>query len=190
MPISENERKNAIVNAAMLSFSRYGFKRTKMDDIAQASGMARTALYKIYRNKEHIFHDLVEHVHAQALNSALVALKSEKKLTIRLSDALIARDTHLLQIGHSGPHADEIAELYSSLARELAQTYNAKLVDALKDAIEDARSNDNYTLPSAFKSSRDMAHLLRLSLEGVKTEIKGVREFEKLARQLISALIT
>jgi len=190
VPISQTERKAAILNAAMIAFGRYGFKRTNMEDIAVASGIARTALYKLYRNKEHIFQDLVEQVHTEALTAAKTILRAEGDIGVRLSNALIARDTHLLKIGHSGPHADEIAELYSSLARELAQTYNGKLVQVLKDAIEEARATDNYILPSAFKSSEDMAHLLRLSLEGIKTEVKLVPQFETLARQLISALMT
>lgn len=189
MTNSEAERKTAILESAMLAFSRYGFQRTKMDDIAKASGVARTAIYKVYRNKEHIFCALAERVHSDALNAAKAVLSQDGDLKDRLSDALIARDTLLLQIGHSGPHADEIAELYLSLAGELAAAFNAKLVNALTEAIQTACAAESYQLPSAYRSPRDLAHLLRLALEGVKKEVKQANEFERLARQLISAMI-
>lgn len=181
-------REAAILEAAMTAFSRYGFSRTKMDDIATAAGIARTALYKIYRNKEHIFRALAEQVHAGALDVATVRLDGTGAFQQRLADALIARDRHLLMIGHSGPHADEIAELYLSLAGDLATSYNDALVDVLTSAIDDACKAEQFQVPKTFASARDFAHLLRLALEGVKKEVKSADDFEALARQLIAAM--
>jgi len=159
-----------------------------MDDIAKASGVARTALYKTYRNKEHIFRALAEQVHSQALLKAESELSGEGLFRQRLANALILRDTHLLKIGHSGPHADEIADLYHTLAGDLAVEFNAKLVDLMVGAINGACASNAFQLPDAYASSNDLAHLLRLALEGVKKEVKSVVEFEQLARQLIDVM--
>ena len=182
------DRQHKILMAAMTAFSRYGYSRTRMDDIAEASGVPRTALYKTYRNKAHIFQDLAELVHSDALQKAKDFLEGKGSFEKRLADALIARDTHLLQIGHSGPHADEIADLYVSLAGDLAADFHRRLVDLLADAIQAEITAGNFTLPAAYRSARDFAHLLRLGLEGVKKEVKNVKEFEKLARQMIRAM--
>jgi len=184
-----SDRQFAILNAAMIAFSRYGYSRTKMDDIARASGVARTALYKTYRNKEHIFRALCERVHAEALCKAKTELDQPGPFPQRLERAMLERDKHLLQIGHSGPHADEIADLYFSLAQDLANASNEALTDLITKATKTAVKSGDFTLPPSFKSEQNFAILLRLGLEGVKKEIKTIDEFESLAFQLIRALI-
>ena len=188
MKNSSREREQKILEAAMTAFSRYGYERTKMDDIARALGISRPALYKTYRNKEHIFRELAKAVHLEAIDAAQSALKGTNPFCKRLENALIVRDVHLLKIGHSGPHADEIAELYLSLAGDLAEHFNAQFVTLLTQAIEAAEKEESFKRPAAYRSAKDFAHLLRLALEGVKKEIKAVEEYESLARQLIRAM--
>lgn len=188
MGISEKTREDTILEAALISFSRYGFTRTKMDDIASASGIGRTALYKQFRNKEHIFLGLCERVHSEALDLASAALAAPQPFVDRLESALLQRDLHLLQIGHSGPHADEIAGLYLTLAGELSDSFNERLVKMLAQAADEAVSAGEFRLPAAYSSAQDFARLLRLALEGIKKEVKSVDAFEPLARQMIRAL--
>ena len=189
MPDSQSGRERAILAAAMTAFSRYGFARTKMDDIAQASGVARTALYRTFRDKEDIFRALARAVHARALELAKVELAGSAPFRQRLQDALIARDVHLLEIGHSGPHANEIANLYLSLAADLSAQSNDALVGVLARATQAAIRTGAFELRPAFRSARDFAHILRLALEGVKKEVKSVKDYERLARQLIQAMV-
>jgi AcrR family transcriptional regulator len=50
-----DDKKSRILAAARSVFLRYGFKRVNMNDIAEASGVSRPALYVLFRNKEEIF---------------------------------------------------------------------------------------------------------------------------------------
>lgn len=86
-------------------------------------------------------------------------------------------------------HADEIADLYFSLAQDLANASNEALTDLITKATKTAVKSGDFTLPPSFKSEQNFAILLRLGLEGVKKEIKTIDEFESLAFQLIRALI-
>jgi len=49
-----------ILDAATLLFQERGYRRTDMDDIAQAVGLARNSLYRYYRNKDFILLACVE----------------------------------------------------------------------------------------------------------------------------------
>ena len=184
-----SDRETAIQRAALTAFSRYGFARTKMEDIAAGAGLARTALYKSYRNKEHVFRALAETVHREAYEAAQTAFAADTPFPQRLIDALLARDTHLLRIGHSGPHALEISELYLKLAGDLAERFNAQLVDLIAQEAETAAAAGEFELPPDFHSAQDFALVLRLALEGVKKEVKSVEWFAQLARQLINAML-
>ena len=49
------DKKTKILTAALSVFLRYGYRRVNMNDIAEAAGISRPALYILFRNKEEIF---------------------------------------------------------------------------------------------------------------------------------------
>ena len=52
--------KESIVTAASEIFSKYGFRKTTMDDIATALGKGKSSIYYYFRNKEEIFQAVLE----------------------------------------------------------------------------------------------------------------------------------
>jgi len=48
-------KRSKILTAARSVFLRYGYKRVGMNDIAEAAGISRAALYLAFKNKEEIF---------------------------------------------------------------------------------------------------------------------------------------
>lgn len=55
----EGMREN-IVSAATKIFSRYGFKKTSMEDIARALRMGKSSIYYYFKGKEEIFQAVVD----------------------------------------------------------------------------------------------------------------------------------
>jgi AcrR family transcriptional regulator len=58
--LDKDEVKEAIVNVARLIFSRFGFKKTTMDEIAIASRKGKSSIYYYFASKEEIFQAVVE----------------------------------------------------------------------------------------------------------------------------------
>jgi AcrR family transcriptional regulator len=52
--------KESILNAASDLFSKYGYRKTTMDDIALALGKGKSSIYYYFRNKEEIFQAVLE----------------------------------------------------------------------------------------------------------------------------------
>jgi Transcriptional regulator len=52
---ASERRREAILNAAISIFSRYGFKKTSLEDIADAAGISKQGLYLYFKGKEDIF---------------------------------------------------------------------------------------------------------------------------------------
>ena len=50
-----DDKKSRILAAARSVFLSYGYKRVNMNDIAEAAGVSRPALYVLFKNKEEIF---------------------------------------------------------------------------------------------------------------------------------------
>ncbi len=57
--LSEEERRERILDAAEAVFQRTGYAASSMDSIAQESGMSKRTLYKLFKDKEAIFAELI-----------------------------------------------------------------------------------------------------------------------------------
>ncbi len=57
-----DEKEQKIIEAAIDAFSRYGFRRTTVGEIASAAGVSRQTLYSSYSNKEDILAEVVRHL--------------------------------------------------------------------------------------------------------------------------------
>jgi AcrR family transcriptional regulator len=54
-------KRDEILSAAQKLFGRYGLKRVTTDDIARVARVSKATIYKLYRNKQEILHDVVDH---------------------------------------------------------------------------------------------------------------------------------
>ncbi len=78
IPVDKQEKKAAILSAALRVFARKGAVGTKVQDIATEAGIAKGTIYLYYKNKDAILQDII---HQQVAN------KSEIFLEIIHSDA-------------------------------------------------------------------------------------------------------
>lgn len=51
----KSKSKRQLIEAAGITFSRFGYKKTTMDDIASAAGKGKSSLYYYFKNKEDVF---------------------------------------------------------------------------------------------------------------------------------------
>jgi AcrR family transcriptional regulator len=74
--LDKDEVKEAIVNVARHIFSRFGFKKTTMDEIAIASRKGKSSIYYYFASKEEIFQAVVEK-EAEILKQELIKATNE-----------------------------------------------------------------------------------------------------------------
>jgi len=141
-PDISEERRAQILEAALEVFARQGFHEARMDDIAQASGLSKGALYLYYKSKDAII---------GALLHTLFSVMMRSSQTIEHDDGS-ARD-RILRITRR--FADEVdllskalpvmLEFYAVAARdrvvrasmgEMLDSYTALLTHVLQQGIE------------------------------------------------------
>jgi hypothetical protein len=54
------DRRNEILIASKRCFSKYGYDKTTLDDIAEIVGVNKVSIYYYYKNKEAIFKEVIE----------------------------------------------------------------------------------------------------------------------------------
>ncbi|MBN2669293.1 MAG: TetR/AcrR family transcriptional regulator [Bacteroidales bacterium] len=84
MLTKEQIRVDEIIDNARIAFSRFGYKKTSVEDIAKLSGLTKTALYYYFKNKEEVF--------------KAVVLKEAEILRGKIIDAVVNAETPVNQL--------------------------------------------------------------------------------------------
>ena len=71
--IDKDRYRERIIKASSEIFSRYGYKKTTMDEIARALRKGKSSIYYYYKSKEEIFEAVIDY-EAQVLKSELSAV--------------------------------------------------------------------------------------------------------------------
>ncbi|MFJ5991589.1 TetR/AcrR family transcriptional regulator [Lentzea sp. NPDC092896] len=73
--VADTARRDAVLESALLTFARHGYRKTSMDEVARAAQISRPGLYFLFSSKQDLFRAAV----TRALEEDLVAV--EKILT-------------------------------------------------------------------------------------------------------------
>jgi AcrR family transcriptional regulator len=120
------DRRTRVVLAAITAFSRHGFRRCTMADIADAAGMSRPALYLLFTGKEAVFRAVAEALLADAAVAAEQAWPEGSDPAHGLAAAILARDLPIHRLCHASAHAVEILTVAASLTADLHQASAAR----------------------------------------------------------------
>jgi AcrR family transcriptional regulator len=86
----EDFRRNIIISAGQI-FSRYGFKKTTMDEIAKALKMGKSSIYYYFASKEEIFEAVVLHEANILRNELTTAIKSVESPVDKMKNYVFVR---------------------------------------------------------------------------------------------------
>ena len=104
--------RDRILDAAMTVFRRHGFRRSSIEQAAEAAGLTRQALYHHFKSKEALFRAVIEHVHESALAAETAAVTAAEKAGRGLADILIAgltaRLKQFIASFEGSPHVEEL----------------------------------------------------------------------------------
>lgn len=160
--------RERILAAATTLFSRYGFKRASMEDIALEAGLSRAALYLQFKNKEDIFRELSRELHEEAMAQAEAALAGDGAISERLLRAIEAKSLKVLEIAYASPHGGELMDENNRLCGELAVESHGRFVEMIGDALKGSDASGEIHLSRSGLKAREAAELLTQSAAGLK----------------------
>ncbi len=176
--VGENEgsRRQHVLDAALLIFARYGYRKASMEDVARAADISRPGLYLYFPSKQELFRAAVTY----ALDSDVAAAERTLTDTARpLRDRLI--DAFDQWTGrYVGPLTTDVAILIENnpdLLGPLVTDYPRRFATMVTDAIAAAMSTERGRLAS------DVAQTLLSTAYGIKHDTSTREDF--LARMTI-----
>lgn len=170
-----NDRDKNILDAAMRTFSRYGVKRTSMNDLAQEAGISRQTLYNAYPNKDEVLRALIRVYSEKSLAEAIVATEQTSDLGVQLDIVFSKMVVEPYDILSKSENAQDILDGMNETSIEelefAAEQFRALIerlllphMDALKNLQLSVRSVSDFVQKSAKaakNAARDRDHLLQ-----------------------------
>ncbi len=184
-----DSKSATIQNAAIGVFLDYGFKRTTMDDIAQAAGMSRPALYLVYKNKRDIFRACItsmQDVLDQRLNRIIEAKEPLESIVYAVLEAGIIEPFYLLA---QTTHGSEIFDTKSDLANDLFEIWMRSLETAITTILHRASAENRLDLGETDMEPEQIAALIVDGAEGIKLRMGDGDNIERKLKSLIGLIL-
>jgi AcrR family transcriptional regulator len=177
------DRQDAILDAAFGVFASYGYRRTTMEDIAQAAGLSRSALYLRFRNKEDIFRSLT-HRHFDTAMAEMEKALNRPGQTVEsaLYAAFLAKDGPLMEIVLTTPHGAELMDAGFSASPDLVKMASARAVDVL------VRWLERQDIAPDLGPARALAEMIVSALTGFKSTARTVEDLRAAQHRLACVL--
>ncbi len=116
--------KQEIIEAARQLFSRYGFRKTTMEDIARVTHKGKSSLYYYFKNKEEVFRAVI-------IYEASILRKALKDATTGISDQAEKLEKYMKVRMHT---MKELINYYDAVEHEHDSHYS--FIDQLRDQFD------------------------------------------------------
>jgi TetR/AcrR family acrAB operon transcriptional repressor len=164
--------RTRILDAAMVVFRRHGFRRSSIEQAAEAAGLTRQALYHHFESKEALFRAVIEQLHENALAAELTAANAVDKAGGSLADILVAGVTarlrQLIASFDGSPHIEELFSEHLVHARDLYQKYAGRYGEQLAATIERVCHKQGLVLAENM-TARGLARCIEMAISGTKS---------------------
>ena len=167
------EREKTILDAAVRVFSRYGVKRTTMNDLAREAGISRQTLYNAFRNKDDILRALIRVYSEQAVAEIEAGLKSVEGLGPGLDLAFEKIAVQPFDMIRASPNAEDIVEGFNATS----QAELAAAAESSRVVIERILSPHEDALSRAGLSAAGLSDLVQRAAKAAKS---GARDRDHL----------
>lgn len=179
---AETDRRARIVAAALEAFSRFGYRRTAMADIAAAAGVSRPSLYLVFPNKAAVFRALADMLMSDASAAAEAAWPPGVVVADGLAAAILAKDLPIHRLLAGTPHAAEILAEAETLTGDIHVASTERFARLVATRLGEA----------GHAAAADTARLIANAANGLKhaglDEATYVADVTRLARLLADGL--
>jgi len=169
-------RRQHVLDAALLIFARYGYRKASLEDVARAADISRPGLYLYFPSKQDLFRAAVTYaLDGDVAAAARILTDTDRPLRDRLIDAFDQWTGRYV-----GPLAKDVALLIENnpdLLGPLVTDYPRRFATMVTDAIAADLSAERARLAS------DVAQTLLSTAYGIKHDTSTREDF--LARMTI-----
>jgi len=165
---STSTKPNAIVLAGLKLFTQYGYRKTSIDDIAQAAQVAKRTVYLHFKNKAAVFLAILEYLGDQVRRRCSAAESAGGTAVDRLTALLDAYFGMGFELFSKSEHMPELEETFSKLARSRIGDLNTEYEDRLVRFLRSLQKTGEIAGPPHGLTVEQIVRILSRAAEGTK----------------------
>jgi len=177
-----------IINAAHQQFSRYGFFKVTMDEIAEQAGMGKASLYYYFPTKERLFEAVVLNEQRKFLDCVEMIVKKNITASEKLRQYVQLRFEYFNKIVTLNVSEVRSSTKMKPILRKLFDIVSAQELEVINGFIREGKKLGEFHIRSAEVAARVFQHALhglrilyRRRMEDVD---EAERNFEPLREEM------
>ncbi len=171
---------------ALEIFYRYGYRKTSLDDLAQAIGVSRQTLYVRYKNKKNVFELSMINMMDSVFRNCEAAAKDDalnvQEKLIQLIDIWHGKQYRYLQ---SSPHSAEIIDESMAMIGDFITDRQQAYIGLLEKTLSNSGIPAN---PSKIISAFNLAEMLYYTSKGICLVHQERDEFLMHVRKTVNVI--
>lgn len=172
--------KDAILKAAQEIFSKYGYKKTTLDDIARYIGKGKSALYYYYKNKEQIFEAVLAFEVTQLRDELFNELDAAKDPQDKLRRYILKRmELYHNLVNYYGAIQQEYLENLSVIER-IRKQYDDQELEMISDIIKEGVARGIFVS----KNITLTAGAIIMAMKGFEYSFSKEKDLKKLGNDI------
>lgn len=183
----QTKPQDRILDAALSVFRRHGFRRSSIEQAAEAAGLTRQALYHHFSSKEALFRAVVERLYENALAAEIAAARAAEARGAELAEIVFAqisaRFRCLLSSLSGSPHIEELFSEHLTQARDVYQAYSTRYTAEIAATIARVCRRRKLSLQRGV-SARGLARCIEMAVHGTKSAYPAMLPVDAFLKQL------
>lgn len=180
MPHPKVSKAELAVEAATDVFSRYGYARTTMGDIAAQAGISRPALYLLFPDKDAVFAAVIQRMDEQKHREIHAAIARLDGLHAKLLHACKSWGAHGFDLAETHPDAADLFDLRFRTVRKVYDNFQILVTDLIRDQVQSAGIQDE---PEA------LARCLVFGMRGLRETARNGKDMRRLIAVQVAMLV-
>jgi AcrR family transcriptional regulator len=170
-------KPNTIVLAGLKLFTHYGYRKTSIDDIANAAQVAKRTVYLHFENKAALFVAILEYLGDQVRRRCVAVESAGGTAVDQLTGLLDAYYGMAFELFSKSEHMPELQETFSTLARSRIGNLNTEYKHRLAGFLRSLRKAGEIGEPPRRLTVDQIVRILVRTAEAVKhdPEVQGNR---------------
>jgi AcrR family transcriptional regulator len=181
---SGSAKPNAIVLAGLRLFTQYGYRKTSIDDIADAAQVAKRTVYLHFENKAAVFLAILEYLGGQVGERCASAERAGGTAVDRVTGLLDAYFGMVFELFSKSEHMPELEETFSKLARSRIDDLNAEYQERLARFLRSLEKTGEIGGPPRGLTVEQIVNIVFRAAEAVKHDPKLQGDLKALRRHL------
>ncbi len=177
---SDGSKRQHILVGATAIFSRYGYARATMGDIAAETGVSRPALYLIFPDKEALFTAVIRHMDEGKQAEIRSGLKRYKGLHAKLLYACQSWGSHGFDLAAVHPDAADLFDLRFAAVKEVYANFESFVFELISERVRTSRIE---------ATAEELARALAYGMRGLRATATSGQDMRRLIAVQVTILM-